>query len=227
MTYRQSSSVIVAAWNVVANDNTNDAGRDNRKSAAAGAKDGQFSSGFVTRESLHEGQWPHPPSPSRASSPPTPPVYLFPCLLRETLPSLPHEPSTANASHGSPRDSRLCMDLIRQSNQLSPKSDGNRLLGPFFFFFSFSFYLARVHSVPDPEKMFRGPKGQWKAESTGWMRGRRTRIARMARGNADGIVINARISSELLFRIVKKFQGRVNEIEISPWDSIINKNWSR
>lgn len=41
---------------VVTNDNCDDAGRDNRKSATAGAKDGQFSGGFVTRESLHGGQ---------------------------------------------------------------------------------------------------------------------------------------------------------------------------
>jgi len=61
-----------------------DAGRDNRKSAAAGAKNGQFSGGFVTRESLHGGQWPHSPSP-RASSP----IYLLPCVPRETW-SFPH-----------------------------------------------------------------------------------------------------------------------------------------
>lgn len=34
---------------------------------------------------------------------------------------------------------------------------------------SLSLYLALVHSAPDPEEVFRGPKGQWKAElmSTG------------------------------------------------------------
>ena len=43
-------------------------GRDNRKSATAGAKDGQFSAGFVTRESLHKGHWPHPTSFSSSSN---------------------------------------------------------------------------------------------------------------------------------------------------------------
>lgn len=59
-----------------------DEGRDNRKSAAAGAKDGQFSGGFVTRESLHGGQWPHPSFVSRASFPSAPPGYLLPRLPR-------------------------------------------------------------------------------------------------------------------------------------------------
>lgn len=124
--------------NVIASD----AGRDNRKSAAAGAKDGQFSGGFVTRESLHGGQWPHPSSLSRASSPP---IYLLPCLPHETLvPSSCRAPSTANASHGSPRDSRLCMNLIRQSDQLSLKSDRNQL-GRFFRFLFLFLFLSRSH----------------------------------------------------------------------------------
>jgi len=56
--YRRISNVIChyRCVEIAVNDNIDDAGRDNRKSAAAGAKDGQFSDGFVTRESLHGGQ---------------------------------------------------------------------------------------------------------------------------------------------------------------------------
>jgi len=148
-----------------------DEGRDNRKSAAAGAKDGQFSGGFVTRESLHGGQWPHPSFVSRASSPPAPPGYLLPRLPRITSLFVPHiESSTTNASH----DGRLCMDLqdIRQSDQLSPKS--TELVGPLSFSLSRSRALrARPRgSVSGSERSVKG------RAYVDWinMRGRRTRI---------------------------------------------------
>lgn len=84
-------------------------------------------------------------------------------IFPASLSFLPHiEPSTANASHGSLHDGRLCMDLqdIRQSDQLSPKSHRTVLVG----LFSFSFISLSCTLAPDPEEVFRGPKGQWKAD---------------------------------------------------------------
>lgn len=123
-------------------------GRDNRKSAAAGAKDGQFSGGFVTRESLHGGQWPHP------SSPPTPPVYISSRVSPAKLPSLPHVERLQLQTRPTVLHKIVAYAWTLSDKATSfPRSQMETDLVcsfAFFFFFSFSFYLARVHSVPCP-----------------------------------------------------------------------------
>lgn len=117
---RPSSS---SRGDVVTNDNIDNAGRDNRKSATAGAKDGQFSGGFVTRESLHGGQWPHPPPRPRASSPPTPPVCIT-TLVPPFSPRRSRSPSSLVSS---------AFDCERASHGSLLANDGLRAVPPKMF----------------------------------------------------------------------------------------------